>query len=94
MELEKLNKILGKLKNNPNLQFVARQNIHLGVSESSYQEGVQGEEDRYYEIYKILEEDLFVRIEFFTDSYGESPSITGINFVKKQTKTIETYEVL
>ena len=94
MELKRLNEILGDLQNNSNLKFIVRQNIRLGVSGSSYNERVEGEEDTYYKIYEISGEDLFLRVQFFTDSYGSNPIIRGVNFVKKQTKTIDTYEIL
>jgi hypothetical protein len=96
MELEKLNKVLANLQypDRSILQFVERKDIHMGVSENSYgSEGVQGEEDSYYNIYKILSEDnLFLKIEIYTDSYGNGEAVRGAQIVKGVKKTVTIFE--
>lgn len=110
MEYKKINELLKNLSNagnNPNLTFIKREDINLGVSGNSYGndgEGVQGEEDNYYLIYKINDEDnLFLKIEMFTDSYGHNDSPRGAEIVEgkdinttvfEEVKNIESAEQL
>ncbi len=95
MELEKINSILSKLNtSNPDLEYIKTEEIHMGVSGSSYgdsAEGVQGESDQTVDIYKIKsEEDLYLMVYKETDSYGDNPSLTSVQFAKvtKQNKTV------
>lgn len=95
MELEKLNKILSNLQspNSKELEFVEKVLGHQGVSSNSYGEGVEGEEDVYYNIYKIKEEEnLFLKVEFYTDSYGSNDAPRGVQFVRGVKKQITVYE--
>lgn len=98
MELKKINQLLSNIdyidSRNEDLIFIERQDVHLGVTGNSYaSEGVRGEEDSYYKIFKInSEENLFLRIEYFTDSYGDNESIRGVSFVKPTESKITVYE--
>jgi hypothetical protein len=98
MELNKLNEILGNFsfKHNSKLKFIEKQKLHMGVSDSSYGgDGVQGEYDSYADIYKILsEEDLYLKVEYITDSYGDSARVESIQFVVPKVKTIQKYITL
>lgn len=97
MDLKKLNNILEDLEylNEDELKFIRREDIHLGVSGNSYggSDGVQGEEDSWYMIYKIKSEpDLYLKIKYFSDSYGYGSFIRGIQFVSEITKKVKTFE--
>lgn len=103
--LEQINRILGALpssgeglenaKNTKELTYVERTDGHMGVSDNSYNdgEGVQGESNNYSLIYKVnFEENLFVKIDCTTDSYGYNDSIVSIQLVEGKEKTIIIYE--
>ena len=46
----------------------------------------------HYEICSTDKDDIFVKIQISTDSYGGSESITGIEFVKPVEKRVYNYE--
>lgn len=95
MRLEKLNKLLenfNNIENNSLLKFISRENVHMGVSDSSYSDGVQGEEDNYYKIFKIDGESEFLRVEYYTDSYGDNEAVRGVSFVSPVEKVINSFE--
>lgn len=99
MEYKKINELLKDLsnaENNPNLEFIKREDIHLGVSGDSYGndgEGVQGEEDNYFMIYKIKDEDnLYLKIEMFTDSYGYNEAPRGAIIVEGKDIKVTEFE--
>lgn len=97
MELENVNKILEDL-NHPSkelLEFVSKDRGHSGVSVNTYpgRDGVEGENDQYYMIYKVKSvDDLYLKIEFRTDSYGENDSIVGCQFVVPKEQKITVFE--
>lgn len=97
LNIDLLNKILSNLEcpdNNKELEFAKRIEIDMAVTKSSYGgEGVQGAEDIYAKVYKIKSEDnLFLKIEYFTDSYGDNESVRSVKFVIPSTKTIQVFE--
>ncbi len=94
MELKKVNEILGNLLNiNPKLLiFVEREDIYNGLSENSYGEGTEGEYNSWCNIYRIKGEDLFLKVIYYTDSYGEERGISGIQFVQEVKKTVKTFK--
>lgn len=63
---------------------------HEGVDN---EDGVQGE---YNETHKILQlkdyPEIFLKLTFTSDSYGDNLSLTSFAFVKAKTKTITVYE--
>lgn len=98
LNIDLLNKILSNLEcldNNKELEFVDRIEIDMAVTKSSYGngDGVQGAEDIYAKVYKIKSEDnLFLKIEYFTDSYGYNESVRSVKLVIPSTKTIQVFE--
>jgi len=56
--------------------------------------GSQGEEGIYYEIYAIpqIEDDLFIKFEMRTDSYGYNDRIVGFEFVRPTEKIVKVFE--
>lgn len=83
MEIKKLNTILSNLHSpNPKyLRFIQKEDTHLGVGDTP--DGVQGESNNYNQVYEILgEKELFLKIFFSTDSYGDNDFPTGCKIVK------------
>ncbi len=99
MDYKKLNEALTNLDNassNPNLKLVERVEIRNGVDDS-YGDGVQGEENVYDIIYKIVgssDEDPYIKITYFTDSYGYGSFVRSVQFVYPTTKTVKVFETI
>lgn len=100
MDLAKINALCKSLKeynlkSNKDLQFIRREDGHLGVTGGSYYsgEGVQGESDEYFDIYKIKsEKNLYIRVKTETDSYGDNEMPSGIEFVQATDKTVTEFK--
>ena len=53
-----------------------------------------GEEyENGYEIYK-LDDDIYVRLEIYEDSYGDNEAVVGIQFIKPKVVTVTEFETL
>lgn len=82
MNIEKINKILENLPFNPDLTYYS-------------QEEDGKDEEIFYKIYSIKgEEDIFLKIKYMNDSYGENDMIRGLQFVKPIEKIITSFEPL
>lgn len=97
IDIETINEILSNIVSpefNKNLKLIQREDIHLGVSGSSYNSGgVQGESDQYAKIFSINNMDgIFLRVEYETDSYGDNDKATSMKLVKAKEKTVLVYE--
>lgn len=102
MDYKKLNSWLKDLENLPSseLKYVETIQGHQGVSgyetsDSYYSsgEGVQGESDINFKVYKVLSEDnLFLKVETYTDSYGSGEYIRGVEFVEGTKKEVTSFE--
>jgi hypothetical protein len=94
--LKQINELLGDLRNlgnNKKLKFVQRTDINTPIADSSYVDGIQGEEDLYAEIFKVVDkENVFLRVEYYTDSYGENETIGSISFVEAKEKLVQQFE--
>jgi len=94
ISVEKLNKIFKEIQffpNNKELKYLERQEGHKGVPEAV--EGYQGEYNEYSEIYKINEfDDLFLKVTYNTDSYGENDFVVSIQFAKPKQVNKTIYE--
>lgn len=89
MELTKVNKLLINLNLNTNkdLEFVERQELEKPEGQGSYGE--------YYLVYKIIsEKDMYIKITYVTDSYGENDIVSSIQFVKPKKVTITEFQTL
>lgn len=90
MDYKKLNNLLKNLQNVDSklLKFVERQTEY----EITDEDGEQGAEGVYYNIYEIIgEKDLYLKVEFYTDSYGYNDAPRGVQFVKPVEKKITAY---
>ena len=92
IEIDLLNKILGSPnRNNKELVFVEKILEHQGIP-LGY-DGMQGEYNEYHEIYSIKYiPELFLKVTYVTDSYGDTSSISCIKFVRKVKKEVNTYD--
>jgi hypothetical protein len=56
--------------------------------------GSQGEEGIYYEVYAIpqIEDNLFIKFEIRTDSYGCNDRLVGFEFVRPTEKIVKAFE--
>lgn len=92
LELSELNQILKNLQS-PNLEFVEKQDISTKIRDNSYNDGLMGEEDSWYKIYKLKSDpNTFLRVEYYSDSYGSGEFIRGAQFVQPANKTMVVYE--
>lgn len=92
IEIELLNRILSNMgRGNKELSFVDKILGHQGIP-SGY-EGMQGEYNEYHEIYSIRSlPELFIKVTYNTNSYGDSERITSTKFVKKVKKEVNIYD--
>ena len=94
MELKQLNEILKNISSpNPKLlKYVEKQDISTPIN-FKYGDGLQGESNTFCRVYKILSEvDLYLKVNYYTDSYGRGEYINGIEFVKVAQKQVTVYE--
>jgi len=56
--------------------------------------GSQGDEEIFFNIYKVKEEDLYIKVEHYTDSYGNGDMVRGVQFVSPIEKTVQVFEPL
>lgn len=87
--------ILQELFNNKEKYKLNTEKGYQGVSGNSYSsDGVQGEYDEKFIFYRHPEMDnnLFMRETYNTDSYGYNDSLVKIEFVKGKTKKITVFE--
>lgn len=90
MDYKLLNKLLANLHHPDTtvLRFVERRSVHEGIEDGQSE---QDEYNSYIRVYEIIgEADLFLMIEWRTDSYGDNDFIYSIQFVKpKEVKKVE-----
>jgi hypothetical protein len=94
MNLSKLNAILGDLNNiDPKLvEFIKKEEINTPISEED--EGIQGEENTSSKVYKVKGENVFIKVLYYTDSYGYGEYARGIQFVQPIKKEVIDYELV
>lgn len=55
-------------------------------------DGLQGEENTFAKIYRVIdEENLYLKVVYFTDSYGEGEFLRSVQFVSAREKSINVY---
>jgi hypothetical protein len=88
MDFNQLNALLKNLDSLRNgKKLLEREVIH-----EIEDEGRQGDEGVTFEVYKLPEHNLHVRLKITTDSYGANEKISGIEFVQPIEKTITRFE--
>lgn len=104
MDLKKINLVLAnitKIRNNSNrynklpdeLNGITRVETKV-EKEINGEYGEQGEEGLKYETYQLPFDDLFLRLEIRTDSYGYNERVEAIQFAKVTEKTVTVYETI
>lgn len=89
MNYKQLNEILS------NLDYPQAGLTLVSTNESAdyYNEKNQGDEGLKVEIFAVdADPEIFLKVVRATDSYGDNERVTSIQFVTKQSKTIDVYE--
>ncbi len=90
-QLKSLNKILKDLHSIRNSGKRVERIVVKDLSE--YDGGSQGDSSEIYEVYPIEgEENLFIKLEIGSDSYGCNEYVSGIQFVQPTERTVTCYE--
>lgn len=63
------------------------------VKKLTYNDPEQGDTGLSYEVYK-LSEDIYVKLEINTDSYGDNEFVAGIEFVRPIVKQVTDFEAI
>jgi hypothetical protein len=84
-QLNELLKDLESLRNGKNL-------LERDVIHTIEDEGMQGDEGVTFEVYKLPEHNLHIRLKITTDSYGDNEKIAGIEFVQPIERKITRFE--
>lgn len=97
MDYKLINKALDEIattygdKNLKLSTFIEKINDYIGIREDDG-EGRSGEYNSYFKIYKINGLELYIRLEYRTDSYGSGANLHNINFVQQTVKQVAVYE--
>lgn len=87
MDYKKLNNLL------KDIEYTRRNSKAMNITiVKKIDEPEQVEEGISYEIYDIGCEDMLLRLELHTDSYGDNERLVGIQFVKGVQKMAIVYE--
>lgn len=90
MEIKQINEILKNVFNYPSSKGYTKV---LDEKPSTYhEEKYQGTEDTRIEIWDLHQDNLLVKLDYTTDSYGDNERLTNIQFVKPITKSVTDYE--
>lgn len=95
MELKKLNELLKNLEypDAKKLKYVQKDSIRTPISEMG--EGMQGDQNEWAVVYQVLgENDLYLKIYYYSDSYGGGEYISGVEFVKPTEKVVTVFETI
>ena len=93
MELQLINKLLKNLEciDQKVLKLIKREDISTPIPEDG--EGSQGDENVFTKIYQSVEDpNVYIKIEYYTDSYGYGSYIRGVQFVQPIEKTVTVFE--
>ena len=66
--------------------------VETKVEKEVHGEGEQGVEGLKYEIYQLPFDDLFLKIEIRTDSYGDNERVESIQFAIASEKVVKVYD--
>jgi len=102
MDLQKINTILANFENFRNDWARKRlpdilqgtKLVDSKVEKSIDDEANRGDEGISYEIYQLPFDDLYLKFEIRTDSYGDNERVTSMQFVTPKKKEITVYETI
>jgi len=104
MDLKKINLVLANvtvIRNQPNKYYPlpselkGTTRVETKVEKETNgegEQGVEGVEGVKYEIYQLPFDDLFLKIEIRTDSYGYNERVESIQFARATEKMVIQYE--
>lgn len=92
MNYKKINEVLKDL-NGWNLSKKYTK-VSENVPEDFSQEKSQGDTSVKSIVYKLDFDDLYLRVDIESDSYGEGETLTSVQFVKPVQKTITDFEAI
>lgn len=91
MEIKQINECLANLSNP-----VATKGVKLVesvvIKGIDNPDGEQGESGEHYRVYSTPVPEIFMKITYGTDSYGDNEYITTVAFVKQSEKSVIIYE--
>ena len=86
MDYKKLNEVL---KNLDTLRY-SKEALHKEVIKEV--NGGYEELGEFYEVYDVgLQNGVFMKVQYLTDSYGDNERVGGVEFVKAKEKTVTAY---
>lgn len=93
MDLQLINKLLKNLSypDQKVLKLIQRDDVKTPIKDNG--EGEQGEENVFVKIYQSTENPtVYIKVEYFTDSYGYGSFVRGVQFVQPTQKTVTVFE--
>lgn len=93
LDLKQLNAVLENLQypNRSLVESVQREDIDTPIRADD--DGRMGEENVYSNVYKIKGMDnLYLKVIYHTDSYGDGDYVRGVQFVVPVEKTVKIFE--
>ena len=90
MNYQLLNKYLKNFNYLRNGNTLIKKQIIRDIS----REGSQGDSNLSYEIYKLPETEVYIKLEINSDSYGDNEFVAGVEFVKPVEKVVTRFETI
>jgi hypothetical protein len=93
MDLQLLNSLLEDLESidSKKLRLVDKKDLSTPISKDS--DGSQGDENTFEKVYQSVQNpDLYIKILYYTDSYGYGEFIRGVKIVKPIEKVVTVFE--
>lgn len=95
INIKDFNEVMSSLKSNNTKKkyFVSESKGHIGIPDNCY-DGEQGEYNERFEFFRHPDfpENIFMKITYITDSYGDNETKENIEFVEGKVKTVTVYE--
>lgn len=90
---ESLNKILinlGSPHSNSLLKFIKKVDEDTPIRPD--EDGRMGEENTFYQIFQVVGTEFYLRINYYTDSYGNGDYVRGVQIVQPKEKLVTVFE--
>ena len=93
MDFQFLNSLLSNLEypDQKVLKMVEHKDILTPIPKD--REGSQGDENVFVKVYQSVKQpDVYIKIEYFTNSYGYGSYVRGVTFVQPKEKVVTIFE--
>jgi hypothetical protein len=95
IKFKELNEILAKVTSD-GVSTCEQLSHHTTIKDTDdgwYDSDYENSYGKYYEVYKVnnIKEDLYLKVEFYTDSYGDT-QLEGMKFVKPKVVQVVDFE--